>query len=200
MSPAATLRLCNCGSCILFRKLYEVMHSIIDACYGQNLGLEEYRTDSEIVSLVLTGEGELDGWKSQLTTWQMRVYDFPLTSQDLEKMKVEDKITERFFIVLSVRYHNLQILLHRPILEKFLEDCGGPSSSRTRGGGNRGMMQQVGINSIEACVNSAVLAVSIVRTVVLSNGWHRDLLGAWNFSLFYSKSSNQLPVFRSDGE
>lgn len=163
------------------------MYTIIDTCYGQNLGLEEYRTDSEIVSLVLKGEGEIDGWKSQLAAWKMRVYDSPLTSQDLEKMKLENKIMERFYIVLSARYHNLQILLHRPILEKFLEDCGCPSSSKTRGGGERGMMQQLGINSIETCVNSAVLVISIVRTVVLSKGWHRDLLGAWNFSLFYSE-------------
>lgn len=163
------------------------MYNIIDTCYGQNLGLEEYRTDSEIVSLVLKGEGEIDAWKSLLTPWQMQVYDSPLTSQDLEKMQLENKTTERFFIVLSVRYHNLQILLHRPILEKFLEDCGCPSSSRGRSGGDRGMMQQLGINSIETCVNSAVIVISIVRTVVLSGGWHRDLLGAWNFSLFYSK-------------
>lgn len=166
---------------MLVSKLYNVMHQVIETCYGQNLGLEEYHTEAEIIPLVLKGEEQLEEWKSQLATLQMRVYDAPISSKDLEKMDLENKITERFLMVLSVRYHNLQILLHRPILEKFLGTCVRKTS------GERGMVQQLGINGIETCVNSAVISISIVHTVVCSEGWRRDLLGAWNYSLFYSK-------------
>ena len=161
------------------------MYHIIDTCYGQNLGLEEFRTDSEIISLVLKGEERIEEWKSELVPLQMMVYDQPLASESLEDLKLENKITERFFIVLSVRYHNLQILLHRPILEKFLEACGCSNSTK----GKKGVLvEKLGVSSIETCVNSAMIVISIVRQVVLSDGWRRDLLGAWNYSLFYSKS------------
>ena len=163
------------------------MYRIVDTCYGQNLGLEEYRTDSEIISLVLRVEEELDEWKSSLASLQMCVQDTRLGPEDLEKLNAEDKITERFVFVLSVRYHNLQILLHRPILEKLLEGCGRSASSKTKSG-DKGKVQQLGMASVETCINSAVVIISIVHTIVLSDGWRRDLLGAWNYSLFYSKS------------
>ncbi|CAM1508662.1 Fc.00g055100.m01.CDS01 [Cosmosporella sp. VM-42] len=167
-------------------KLYNVMYKIIDSCYGQNLGLDDFRTDSEIISLVFKGEEQLEEWKSQLGPLQMCVYDAPLTPLELEKMELENKITERFVNVLSVRYHNLQILLHRPILEKFLEGCGCPNFTSSKAEAKRGKVQRLGISSVETCVNSAIIVISIVHTIVISDGWRRDLLGAWNYSLFYT--------------
>ena len=173
------------------------MYKIIDSCYGQNLGLEGRRTDSEIVSLVLRGEEQLGEWQSSLAPLQMLVYKTPLSPRDLEKMEVGNKYNERFIIVLSVRYHNLRILLHRPLLEGLLDACGrmgtsstsGPPSSSGLAGnaGDLGMVRHLSISSVETCVNSAIVVISMIRTVVLSTGWQRDLLGAWNYSLFYSK-------------
>ena len=173
------------------RKLYDLMYRIVDTCYGQNLGLEEYRTDSEIISMVLTVEEELEEWKSSLPSLQMRVQDTNLCPEDLENMGPEDKITERFVFVLSARYHNLQILLHRPILEKLLEGCGRPAPSKAKPS-DKGKVLQLGMGSVETCISSAVIIISIVHTIVLSSGWRRDLLGAWNYSLFYSKFTCRL--------
>ncbi|CAG9981191.1 unnamed protein product [Clonostachys byssicola] len=167
--------------------LYNIMYKIIDSCYGQNLGLEEFRTDSDLVTLTLKGEEQLDEWQSSLGPLQMSVYNTPLGPHDLENMDEDNKLMERFVIVLSVRYHNLQILLHRPLLEKFLDDCGRVSASNnSKSSADRSMVQQLGISSIETCITSAMIVISMVRTVVMSSGWRRDLLGAWNYSLFYT--------------
>ncbi|KIW29792.1 uncharacterized protein PV07_05580 [Cladophialophora immunda] len=162
--------------------LYSVMYQIIDTCYGQNLGLEEFLPVAEIISLTLRGETQLNEWKNQiLPSLSLRVCNTPLCSQDLEKLEAKDKITERFNLVLSLRFHNLHILLHRPILEKLLDVHGGVTNDA-----ETNMMHQVCISSVENCVDSAMIIISIVHTVVLSNGWRRDLLGAWNYSLFYT--------------
>ncbi|KIX98660.1 uncharacterized protein Z520_05961 [Fonsecaea multimorphosa CBS 102226] len=169
--------------------LYSVMYQIIDTCYGQNLGLEEYLPVSEIISLTLQGETQLNEWKNQILPSQnLRVCSTPLCSQDLDKLEAKDKIKERFNLVLSLRFHNLHILLHRPILEKLLDVHGGGGGASSGGGGDSetNMMRQVCISSVENCVDSAMIIISIVHTVVLSNGWRRDLLGAWNYSLFYT--------------
>src|ERR1700743_497753 len=159
------------------------MYQIIDTCYGQNLGLEELLPVAEIISLTLRGETQLNEWKNQiLPSLNLRVCNTPLCSQDLEKLETKDKVTERFNLVLSLRFHNLHILLHRPILEKLLDVHGGVINDA-----ETNMMHQVCISSIENCVDSAMIIISIVHTVVLSSGWRRDLLGAWNYSLFYSK-------------
>lgn len=169
-----------------------VTYQIIDTCYGQNLGLDEVPGESETISLVLKGNEQLDDWTSQLPRLQgLHVYSAPLSPANLEEMSAERVIVERFNIVLSLRFLNLRILLHRPILEKFLDACAIGNASTTPGSGQRGMLQQIGISSVETCVNSAMIIISIVHTVVTSEGWRRDLLGAWNFSLFYSESFPQ---------
>lgn len=172
------------------------MYKIIDSCYGQNLGLDQSRNYSELLTLILKGEEQLSEWQSSLTPLEMFVYSAPLSPQDLQKMQVENKILERFINVLSVRYHNLRILLHRPMLERFLDACGSSGSSQNATG-DRGMVQHFGISSIETCVNSSMAVISIVHTVVMSEGWRRDLLGAWNYSLFYSKARGRIGPTRT---
>lgn len=168
------------------------MYKIIDSCYGQNLGLEEFHTDSDLVTLTLKGEEQLNEWQSSLRPLEMSVYNTPLSPHDLESMDEDNKLMERFIIVLSVRYHNLRILLHRPLLEKFLDDCGRVSASNNyKSSADRSMVRQLGISSIETCITSATIVISVVRTVVMSSGWRRDLLGAWNYSLFYSKFNSR---------
>ncbi|KAL2393537.1 Transcription factor FBD3 [Exophiala dermatitidis] len=175
-------------------KLYNVMYHIIDTCYGQNMGIEDSLDDSEIFSLVLKGGRLLDEWQFQLLPQLLlRVCDVPLRSPDLDKMEQRNLIVERFNMVLSLRYHNLRILLHRPILEKILDTHGGQHDAAGAGNGmsaligvENPMLQQIGVTSIETCVDSAMIIISIVHTIVLSAGWRRDLLGAWNYSLFYT--------------
>ncbi|KIH93562.1 hypothetical protein SPBR_04074 [Sporothrix brasiliensis 5110] len=196
-------------------KLYNVLHHIIDTCYGQNLGLEEpvpsvpssrlYADYSALFSHVLRVEAELEAWKAQLAPNRLSVYDAPVGPKDLERIEADDKISARYVVVLSVRYHNLQILSHRPILEKLLETCGrGESKSqRPQPGANTllsttsssssssfssssSKLLPMGLGSVEACIHSAQAIISLVHTIVLADGPRRDLLGAWNFSLFYT--------------
>lgn len=172
------------------------MYHIIDSCYGQNLGFQDSSTNMEAVSLVLAGERQLEEWKQQLLPLlYLRVSEEPFGAQDLDKMDSNNQIVERFNVVLSLRFHNLRILLHRPFLEKFLDDYSG-NDSNTQSTENK-ILHQVGINSVQTCVNSAKIIISIVHTVVSSTDWHRDLLGAWNYSLFYGTyySSLQLVFF-----
>lgn len=165
------------------------MYRIIDSCYEQNLGFQASSTGMEAVSLVLAGERQLDEWKQQLVPLiYFRVAETPLETQHLEMMDSGNQMLERFNLVLSLRFHNLRILLHRQFIEKYLD-------ASSAGGGNEQsseirILQQVGVNSVQTCVESAKIIISIVHTVVSSTDWHRDLLGAWNYSLFYSKYCN----------
>lgn len=188
-------------------KLYNVLHRIIDTCYGQNLGLEELPPASSqqaadysaLFSHVLRVEADLEAWKAQLAPNQLAVYDAPVGPKDLEGIEADDKISARYVVVLSVRYHNLQILSHRPILEKLLETCGrsrggsrqsrpgvSSSSSLSSSSSPPSKLLQMGLGSVESCIHSAQAIISIVHTIVLADGPRRDLLGAWNFSLFYT--------------
>jgi hypothetical protein len=174
------------------RELYVVMYNVIDTCYGQNLGFDHCCTTFHVVSRVLEGDRQLEEWQHQLLpTLGMYVSQKPLTPANIENMKPESLTFERFNIVLSLRYHNLRILLHRKFLEKFLETSGTEESTNPE----KKILRQVGIGSVQNCVESAVIIISTVHSIASATGWHRDLLGAWNYSLYYSMFPHFLPLF-----
>lgn len=167
----------------LHRKLYVVMYNVIDTCYGQNLGFEHAPNTVHVVSQVLEGERQLEEWQVKLLpTLGLRIFHKPLLPEDLEKLSPDDVIPQRFNVVLSLRYHNLRILLHRKFLEKFLDAYGANDSANQE----KKILQQVGISSVQNCVESAITIIATVHTIASSTGWRRDILGAWNYSLYYS--------------
>lgn len=162
------------------------MYNVIDTSYDQNLGFSTSETSYDIVSKVLEGDRQLEEWRHSLVpSLGLHVLQKPLTARDIDLMKVDTVIFQRFNIVLSLRFHNLRILLHRKFLEKFL-DMGGVAGSGMAGSEVK-FPQQVGVNSVHNCVESAIIIISTVHTVATTTGWHRGLLGAWNYSLYYSK-------------
>ncbi|KIW18541.1 hypothetical protein PV08_02829 [Exophiala spinifera] len=164
-------------------KLYKVMYHIIDTCYGQNLGLDDASRESDIVLHVLEGSRHLRNWREEAGTLKLRVWTDPLRPSELSQMKREETVTHRFNIVISLRYHNLRILLYRPILEAFLDAHG---SSRMKDSSKMDVSHQVGVSSISSCVDSAMVIISVIHTIVTSEEWHPNLLGAWNYSAFYT--------------
>jgi hypothetical protein len=160
------------------------MYNVIDTCYGQNLGFNLSHTTFNVVSWVLEGDRQLEEWQHQLVpSLGLHVLQKPLVPGDVDIMKSNSVTYQRFNFVLSLRFHNLRILLHRKILEKFLETAGTLDNTNPE----MKILQQVGVSSVQNCVESAVVIISTVHTIASTSGWQRDLLGAWNYSLYYSK-------------
>lgn len=44
----------------------------------------------------------------------------------------------------------------------------------------------MGLNSVVNCVESAMAIISIVYSMSSGSSWRRELLGAWNYSLYYT--------------
>lgn len=84
-----------------------------------------------------------------------------------------------------MRYNNLRILLYRRRLESFLETFWNTESTTTH---DMRLLKQMDLGSVESCIESAVSIISMVHCIAMSSAWRRDLLGAWNYSLYYSKS------------
>jgi len=106
-------------------------------------------------------------------------------SKDIPTNVEDPSRLERFKIILTLRYHNTRILLHRPILVKFLDILGKPTVDKQE----LSLLQQIGSNSLKNCVESSMEIISIVHMIVKSIGVQRSLLGAWWFSLYYSTFS-----------
>lgn len=167
------------------RKLYTILYNVLDSCYGQNLGFEDPASVSSAISRVFDGQHQLDLWRLQLVpSLGFRIWDTLMNPEDVEKMDEDLIICHRFSIVLSVRYNNLRILLHRRHLESLLKSFG--TSDDNSGNAEKRFLHQMSLNSVESCVESAISIISIVHCITLSSSWRRELLGAWNYSLYYS--------------
>ncbi|KAI1830848.1 transcriptional regulator family: Fungal Specific TF [Penicillium roqueforti] len=137
-------------------QLYSIMFSVLDSCYGQNLGFEAPFNAAESTSCLLKCQLQLNSWRLQLLpSLGFQVWDGPMEADDVEKMGEDSILKHRFNIVLSMRYNNLKILLHRRRLESFME------------------------------TSPAAEPITIHR-ILTSNAWRRELLGAWNYSLYYT--------------
>jgi hypothetical protein len=153
-------------------QLYAVMYNVIDTCYGQNLGFDSYDTAQGLTSAIYEGDRQLKQWQYEVVpSLGLHILQTRLTATDIDVMKSENVVTERFNIVLSMRFHNLRILLHRRSLEKHL-NRGSQSHWHKLSSESEGkLQQQVEIDDISNCVESATIIISTVHTIVTAEGW-----------------------------
>ncbi|KAK9233844.1 fungal-specific transcription factor domain-containing protein [Lipomyces kononenkoae] len=165
-------------------QLYVILYKVLDFCYGQNLGLQSSLSTADSISHILEGQRQLNEWRSQLLpSLGLQIWEDLMTLEDVKKMEPQSIISHRFNIVLSVRYHNLRILLHRPGLERFLEAFWHTGDMRDP---DKRILMQTNIASVQNCVESAVSIISVVHSITTSTASCRELLGGWNYSLYYT--------------
>ncbi|CAL5873913.1 uncharacterized protein PFLUO_LOCUS8197 [Penicillium psychrofluorescens] len=80
--------------------------------------------------------------------------------------------------VLKVAFFNATM----PVLVKFIAAGANPE----RDPQDLKLLQQIGMNSLQICADSAMAIIDIVHQVVTEPSWKQSLLGAWWFSLYYT--------------
>ncbi|KIY03377.1 uncharacterized protein Z520_00068 [Fonsecaea multimorphosa CBS 102226] len=166
--------------------LYKVLCTIIDSLYGQNLACSFKSNAVDTVALVYKIENQLSEWQRGLPS-HMRL----IATQDIlpERLpQVESSAEEawrqlRLRFILTLRYTNVRILLHRPVLVKFLDGLSNPANHQ-----DTSLLQQVGTIHIQIAIKSAKEIIYLVHNALQSatgrSKW--GLLGAWWFSLYYT--------------
>lgn len=168
---------------IYCRLLYKHLFNVIDQLYGQNLGCESPLSVAESVSRILSLGQDLVLWENALPS-ALQVVDLTAIRGADEPTPGGPQSHLKFQIILSLRYYHLQTILHRPILAKYLKAC---VNSTMDNSADERLLQQIGFNSVQVCSEAARNIIDIIHEVLHSKRWHTSLLGAWWFSLYYSK-------------
>ena len=158
------------------------MWQVIDSLYGQNIGCDKTLGALDTISEVFKIEQKLVEWERNLPP-TLQLIDSMQTSSDNSTMQ-QDPLVKRFSIILTLRFLNLRILLHRPVLVAFLDNCNNHNEDRQE----LMILQQVAGNMISICVNSSIDVITIIHGVVTASDPQYELLGAWWFSLYYCRS------------
>lgn len=199
------------------RTLYKIMWNILDLLYECNIGDPPSNSDVlPITSHILQIEHQLLAWQSSLAPPSGLI-----TPQELAREgeghgdgNGNFSLTRRFRVILTLRYHNVRILAHRRMLDLYLgslergqggsrtsskpyyHDNNHNSSSSAGSQQHDSMLKQVGHRSKGICMQSASDVISIVHMLVRApEPGRRGLLGAWWFTLYYSKGFFFLSFF-----
>ncbi|KAH8700315.1 C6 transcription factor [Talaromyces proteolyticus] len=161
--------------------LYKQLFVTIDELYDQNLGCESQLSVSEKISKILSISQTLEAWKTSLPEGLGLV-----TVQELQNATrpapEEPQFSFKFRVILTLRYLHLQVLLHRPILVQYIDACVESSANQHE----QRVLQQIGWNSLQICSEAAMNIIDLVYEVLDSTEWHKSLLGAWWFTLYYT--------------
>lgn len=159
------------------------MWKVIHTLYGGNIGAADQLSVIDNISRILNIEQQLVEWERHLPPdlSLQHAIEIPPSPANID---IVSSSSEKFRIILTLRRHNLRVLLHRPILVNFLDLAG--DNTQQNSSQNLSLLQQIGSNSVQICVQSSIDIISIVKTIVTSTGERRTWLGAWWFSLYYT--------------
>ena len=161
-----------------FSTLYNILGNVMQLLYGDNLGCDQMERSSEILPKILRLEERLDDWEKG-TAEPLRPTNSWATTDD---------VSHRLRVILTLRYLNLKLLIHRPIISSMLREMDGTDPNTT----NLLSIEQARKVSLETCVKSSMEIITIVHNATVSTGPRRGVLGAWWFSLYYSKRAASL--------
>jgi hypothetical protein len=170
----------------VYSRLYSILGNAIDLLYEGNLGSADKILNYELITRVLRMRHLLEEWTEQLPKHLGLIRAQNCTSQ-LGK----DPTIDRFRTILTLRYHNIRLLIHRVVLVRL---CDSLDDLNARGQDVLAL-QDVAWSTMQIATDSASEIINIVLTVVESDLVRRGLLGAWWFTLYYSMYFSFVFVF-----
>lgn len=157
-----------------FRKLYHILGEIISSLYGQNIGCNKHLTISTVLERIVKVEQLLMAWRRGLPP-ELQLKPWTGSSTEADGSSLFDRLS----IIITLRYLNARILLHRPVLARFLDHVG----NRAADPDECDFLYQLGQSNLQVCIDSASEIIAIVHNVET----RPYLLGAWWFSAYYSE-------------
>lgn len=172
------------------RKLYKLIGEIIEHVYQNNIEYNSALPTSELFGRILVIEQKLTTWKSELPlNLQVRSRDEIL--RDTEQAPLFSRLCG----VITLRYLNARMLLHRRLISYFLLAHDATKSDDVE---DSRLLHNFCRGSLEVALSAAVDTIDLV--FALSEGQHR-MLTTWWFTIYYSKIlDTQAPWIEADGD
>ncbi|KAF5579854.1 hypothetical protein FPCIR_10919 [Fusarium pseudocircinatum] len=168
-----------------------IMGRIIGSLYGSNLGCEDQSSDTATMTSMIQFGQELSDWQNSLPQQLgLRSVD---NMPDNTDENIQDPLREKFRIILTLRYLNVQLLLHRPIFIRSLGTLLREAKTPYR---HAGSISSMHANFDRVFVQVAENIIDIIYTILTRPDHGRHLIGAWWFTLYYAFSA-ALAIFGS---
>ncbi|CAK46090.1 hypothetical protein M747DRAFT_286646 [Aspergillus niger ATCC 13496] len=171
-------------------RLLQVVGRSLATQYGQNLGPGDQKIDeSTAIHAASTMRQDLRRWTSSLPS----CLDLYETGSDVH-LQNDNTISNRLRIILTLRYHFVNILIHRPLLctiLRYLTLLGSPT------GRPLPYRIQLAVAEAHECIVSAEKTIEVVHAVINAPYPSHTRLDVWFFTLFHVLNSALVILGRS---
>ncbi|KAF9892272.1 hypothetical protein FE257_002049 [Aspergillus nanangensis] len=161
-------------------KLYKLIGEIIDGIYQNNIASDAQVSNSDLLKRVISIEQKLHKWKLNLPP-NLRV----MSQEEIMQSLPDSSPSLGLSIVVTMRYHIARILLHRPVILRFLASKNGTSDESE----SPEFLQYFGKPSLELGVSSASEMIDII---MLLSSHQEHILTTWWFCIYYIFSASLL--------
>jgi hypothetical protein len=155
------------------------MGTVVQKLYGQNLD-EEIIEDSGVqMQDIFLIEEDLNSWKMSLPE-KLLLQPWVNPGSREWPQPPYNPVFARLSVVTQLRYLNIRILLHRPVLSHLLWERRTRSLERNS---EKNFREETWNSSVMVCQDSATKIIDIIHCMADSV----DLLGAWWYSVYFSE-------------
>jgi hypothetical protein len=159
-------------------RLYEIMSRSLVKQYGANMENPEFELD-ELASLQASNE-----FRKVLHQWSSDLPPHLSLCEPQSNMLSENSQVNRLRVILTLRYHNIRMLVHRPLLSITIRHL---FNVRPLQGRVSSYFVQPAMGEAHECVRSAESTIEIVHSVMIADPTSKNNLGVWFFTLYYGE-------------
>lgn len=160
-------------------RLYQIMGQSLAQQYNGNFG-EQYHDYDDLAVIQTVGE-----MRQKLRQW---IIDLPsflhILQPDMSTVLLNSSLLHRLRTTMTLSYHNLNILVHRPLIGVTLRYLSQRNTSLDT---QPSHTVQLAMAEAEQCVDSAESIIDIISTILSANATDGNNLGVWFFTLYYGE-------------
>ncbi|KAH7325551.1 fungal-specific transcription factor domain-containing protein [Stachybotrys elegans] len=162
-------------------RLYQIMSGSLKHQYGGNIDNAEPELD-DMASLQASGQ-----FRKQLRSWSTSLPPYLRLCESKSKTLLENTEVNRLRVILTLRYHNINILIHRPLLGSTIRHLFGGSQMSLS---NPSYIIQLAMGEAHECIQSAKSTIEIVYTIITADQTGNNNLGVGYYTLYYVFSAS----------
>lgn len=160
-------------------RLYQVMSGCLKKQYSGNMDSADQELD-DMATLQASGE-----FRKVLRTWSSSLPSFLRLAEPNADFLLENTQVNRLRVILTLRYHNINILVHRPLLGSTIRHLFGGNPLNV---GNPSYLIQLAMGEAHECIRSAQSTIEIVYNIINGDQSAANNLGMEYFTLYYGRS------------
>lgn len=160
-------------------RLYQIMSKSLTKQYGANVD-DTCSEEDQLASFHASDE-----LRKALRLWMSNLPSCLRLCVAQSDMLLQNTQANRLRVILTLRYHNLNILINRPLLSTAIRHL---FRTDTVSLGSSPYTFQLAMAGACECVQSAEITINIVHSIVTADPTSNNNLGVWFFTLYYGQS------------